>query len=136
MPIKYPQVNIYDFEVWYKNENRQLLIEVGKKLNATVPGVPFTVFGEKYFTDWYNEQSTGAAIEDAVKLVLQKSSRDVIGELLALKPEEKNLEEKFEKENKRSPIPQKIKVPFLGEIETKNLSLPVLAVIFGNVGWF
>ena len=27
---KYPEVKVYDFEVWKNSENRQLLIEVGK----------------------------------------------------------------------------------------------------------
>lgn len=63
---KYLEGKVYDFEVWYNSKTRDLLIEAGKKLNANVSGVPFTVVGEKYFIGWYDEKSTGAAIEDAV----------------------------------------------------------------------
>jgi len=121
---KYPEVKVFDFEVWGNSENRQLLIETGKKLNANVSGVPFTVVGEKYFVGWYDEKSTGASIEGAVQWVLRDDCRDVVGELLVPKTEEK------------SPIPQKIKVPLIGEIETENLSLPVLSVVLGGLDGF
>ena len=121
---KYPEVKVFDFEVWGNSENRQLLIETGKKLNANVSGVPFTVVGEKYFVGWYDEKSTGASIEGAVQCVLRDDCRDVVGELLVPKTEEK------------SPIPQKIKVPLIGEIETENLSLPVLSVVLGGLDGF
>jgi len=133
---KYPEVKIYDFEVWYNSKNRDLLIEVGKKLNANVSGVPFTVVGEKYFIGWYDEKSTGAAIENAVQCVLRDGCRDVVGKLIAPKPEEKAPEEECECEKEESPIPQKIKVPLLGEIETKNVSLPLLSIILGGLDGF
>jgi len=133
---KYPEVKVYDFEVWHNNENRQLLIEVGKKLNANVSGVPFAVVGEKYFVGWYDEKSTGAAIEDAVQCALRDGCRDVVGKLLAQKTEEKTQEKECGCEEEKSPIPQKIKVPFIGETETKNLSLPVLTVVLGGLDGF
>lgn len=119
---KYPEVKIYDFEVWYNSKNRKLLIEVGKKLNANVSGVPFTVVGEEYFIGWYNEESTGAAIEDAVQTALRVGCRDIV--------------EECKKEIEKSPIPEKIRVPFFGEIETKNISLPLLSVILGGLDGF
>lgn len=133
---KYPQVKVYDFEVWYNSDNRKLLVEVGKKLKANVSGVPFTVVGEKYFIGWYDEKSTGAAIENAVQCVLRDGCRDVVGELIAPKPQERNQEEECECEKEESPIPSKIKVPLFGEIETKNLSLPLLTVILGGLDGF
>ena len=133
---KYPEVKVYDFEVWGNSQNRQLLIETGKKLNVNISSIPFTVVGEKYFIGWYNEQSTGAAIEDAVQCVLRDGCRDVVGKLITPKTEEKIQEEECEYEKEKSPIPQKIKVPLLGEIETKNLSLPVLSIVLGGLDGF
>lgn len=133
---KYPEVKVYDFEVWHNSKNRDLLIEAGKKLNANVSGVPFTVVGEKYFIGWYDEQSTGVAIEEVVQCVLGDGCRDVVGELIAPKPEEKAQEEECGCEKEKSPILQKIKVPLFGEIETKNLSLPLLSVVLGGLDGF
>ena len=64
---RYPNVTIYRYEIYYSKENRDLLIEVGKKLNTDVSGVPFTVVGDKYFVGWFNEETTGASIENTVR---------------------------------------------------------------------
>lgn len=71
-----------------------------------------------------------------MQCVLRDGCRDVIGELLAPKTEEKNQEGECECEKEKSPIPQKIKVPFIGEIETKKLSLPVISIVFGGLDGF
>lgn len=129
---KYPQVNIKSYETWGNRENQKLLVEFGKKLNANVSGVPFTVVGEKYFIGWYDEQSTGKAIEDIiVKCAEQNSCRDIGREISAL-----SNEEDCDCEDEKSPLPQKINVPLLGKIETKNFSLPVLTIILGALDGF
>ncbi len=135
---KYPQVNIQSYEVWGNRENQKLLIDFGKKLNANISGVPFTVVGEKYFIGWYDEQSTGKAIEDAVKCTKQNSCRDIGREISALSVEKDSSEksEDCDCEEEKSPLPQKIKVPLLGEIETKNFSLPLLTIVLGALDGF
>jgi len=135
---KYPEVKIYDFEVWNSGDNRKLLIEVGKKLNTNVSGVPFTVVGEQHFTGWLNEEMTGIAIEDAVQCVLRDGCRDVVGEILASQQQPQIQEEEpCECEGEqRSAIPPKISLPLVGEVDTKNLSLPVLTVILGGLDGF
>ena len=42
-------INIYEFEVWYNEENAELMNKVKEELNATVNGVPFTIIGDKYY---------------------------------------------------------------------------------------
>lgn len=139
---KYSQVKVYEFEVWNNSDNRKLLIEVGKKLNVSVSGVPFTVIGEQHFTGWLNEETTGVAIENAVLCALRDGCYDVVGEILASKkqPQIKKQEpcecEKEQKSAIPSAIPPKIKLPFFGEIETKNLSLPVLTIVLGGLDGF
>lgn len=132
---KYPEVEVFDFEVWHNGENRQLLVEVSKKLNIEVSGVPFTVVGDKYFVGWYNDETTGAAIEETVQAILNNgltaSLADAVGELVAqTSPGESNTG------GGTTPIPQKIKIPLFGEIETKNVSLPLLTVILGGLDGF
>ncbi len=136
---KYPQVNVQSYEVWGNRENQKLLVDFGKKLNANVSGVPFTVVGEKYFIGWYNEQSTGKAIEDAVKCAQQESCRDIGREISTLSVEKSSSgknEEECDCEEEQSPLPQKIKAPLLGEIETKNFSLPLLTIVLGALDGF
>ena len=134
---KYPEVKVYDFEVWNSGDNRKLFIEVGKRLNANVSGVPFTVVGEKHFTGWLSEETTGKDVENAVLCVLRDGCRDVVGEILTFQQPQIQKEEPCEcEEEKKSAIPSKMSLPLVGEVNTKNLSLPVLTIILGGLDGF
>jgi len=134
---KYTDINVRSFEVWGSQENRQMLIGIGKELNINISGVPFTLVGDKYFIGWYDEKSTGAAIEEAIQYARSANCRDIGAEVLAsICPTSLPVEEKCDYEEKKSPIPQKIKVPVIGEIEIKNFSLPFLTIILGVLDGF
>lgn len=126
---RYPNVNIFDFEIYKSKENRDLLVQLAKKLNADATGVPFTVVGERYFVGWLNEETTGAAIEKAVQCVFENVCQDIAKSVI----EDKNGREKMEREFK---LPEKLELPLFGEISTKNISLPVLTVIIGALDGF
>ncbi len=131
---KYSQINIYDFDITQSVRGRQIMSEMGEKLNTHISGVPFIVIGEQYFIGWYDEQSTGMAIEGAVQDVLKNKRRDIGQEILSLIDEVE--EENSQNEEIKSPIPEKLKVPLLGEIKTKNLSLPVFTIVLGALDGF
>jgi len=133
---EYPNINIFDYEVWKNSENRNLLIKAGDKLNADVSGVPFTVIGEKYFIGWYNEEITGAEIKKAIDYSIDNSCRDVIAEVLASSEQNGQIGRDDNCEEQGSAIPEKISVPILGEIEVKNFSLPILTIIIGALDGF
>lgn len=162
MEQKYPQIKVQQFEVWNNAENRKLLIEFGKKLNADVSGVPFTVIGEHYVVGWLNESYTGTQIEDAINCYIKENCQDIGKEIIKpvvkesvvilpvvqVKEEQDNLQEEivitseetpfatdFSVEE-RSPIPEKINFPLIGEIKTKNLSLPVFTIVLGALDGF
>lgn len=130
LKIKYPQIEVRDFEIWHNKNNFDLLKRVGKKLNVNISGIPFTVINSKYFQGYFDDASTGAQLEAAVKECLQENMcKDMLTNLVttaiepAKKPEIKGLLEK-------------IKFPILGEVAIKNLSLPVLTIIFGALDGF
>jgi thiol-disulfide isomerase/thioredoxin len=130
---KYPQANIKSYEVWGNKANRNLLKEFNEKLDANVSGVPFTVVGEEYVSGWLNEEYTGKKIEDMIICHLNNGCRDIGVEILGSKKEGKDGQNN-RKENVA--IPEKIKLPLLGEIETKNFSLPLLTVFIGILDGF
>lgn len=130
---KYPQIEVHSYEVWNNADNRRLLTELGQKLNINISGVPFTVVGEEHFIGWYDDQSTGKSVEEAVKCAIDNGCRDVAGEVLAAE-EKKN--DQAEQKSENSAIPQKLNVPLIGQIETKSLSLPALTVVFGLLDGF
>lgn len=127
---KYPQLQVHEYEVWGSAENRKLMVEFGKKLNAQVSGVPFTVVGEHYVIGWMDEKNTGAQIEEAINCVINESCRDIGLEING---------ETAKKDGKAiqiKKIPETLTLPLVGEIKTKNISLPVLTVIIAALDGF
>lgn len=107
---KYPQLQVNDFEVYYHPENLARLQAAGRELSADVSGVPFTVVGGRYFSGFADEATTGKAIEaELVRL---------LGDAAA------------------PPKPDSIKVPILGELAVKNLSLPLLTLVVAALDGF
>jgi thiol-disulfide isomerase/thioredoxin len=126
---KYPQVEILDFDVSTSSKNIKLLQEVGKNLNADVSGVPFTVVGEHYFAGFHRAETTGLAIEEAVNCALQNGCTDVVGHLISsVTPQSQS--------QKNHTIPETLKLPFLGEIKTKTLSLPAITFLIALLDGF
>ena len=124
---KYSTLEIHYLEVTRDKESIELLKKVGKELDVNISGVPFTVVGEHYFIG-YNEQ-TGVAIEEAVLCALQNGCYDTVGSLVTSATP-------FPEPQKIKTIPEKIELPFIGEIETKNISLPMLTIIIGALDGF
>jgi len=109
LKIKYPEIEIKEYEVISSLENQKLLEEFYEryKVPEREQGyVPVTFTPTKYFIG-FNEQ-TGAEIEGCIKECLA-------GE---------------------KPAPQKIKIPFFGEIDLSKISLFTLTLIFGALDGF
>lgn len=79
---QYPSVSIHTFEVWNSGENRSLLTQAGKALDADVAGVPFTIVGEEYFVGYLSDETTGKQIEDATRACIQIGCNDPVGNIL------------------------------------------------------
>ncbi|NGX43969.1 MAG: hypothetical protein K1060chlam3_00127 [Candidatus Anoxychlamydiales bacterium] len=124
---KYPSVKIYRLEAWKSQENRDLLVKLSKELDIDISGLPITIVGDQAFIGYLDENTTGKSIENAVKNALKNGSKDVV-ENLKKNPEDVKLS--------KHTIPEKIRVPFFGEIEIKNLSLPLLTILFGAIDGF
>ena len=106
------KVEILRYEVWYNSQNASLLREMAAKIKLNVTGVPTTVIGDKAITGYDNDETTGKLIKSTI-------------------------DEKLGAEIKTgSVIPEKIKVPLFGEVETKNLSLPIFTIIISFVDGF
>jgi thiol-disulfide isomerase/thioredoxin len=126
---KYSNLEVHSLEVTKSKENADLLVRVGRELNVDVSGVPFTVVGKQYFIGWYDEKTTGKSIEEAVQCALKNACPDIVGSLTtSVTP---SLQPKSE-----ITAPEKITLPLLGEIETKNISLPIFTVIIGALDGF
>jgi len=114
---KYSQLIIKDIEITASQENIEIFRQVGQKLAADTSGVPFTVVGEHYFIGFLSDETTGKQIEQAVQCALADGCGDAVGDLL-------------------NTSPSVITLPLLGEIETKNFSLPVLTFVVALLDGF
>jgi len=136
LKIKYQGIKIYDFEVWRNSHNRQLLSEVGEKLNFNVQGVPFTVVGNKYFSGW-REGITDKSIKQVIESYLKTNCPDLVGWILTSEEQGGTASDSCGCEpEQNSSLPQEIKLPIFGQVSLKNISLPILTVIFGALDGF
>lgn len=169
--VKYPELEINKFEIYYNKENAKLMQEIAETLKISINGVPFLFIGDQYFIG-YSENITSIEVEDKVQDCLNDGCSDVVGIILDLervqkeikespsptsnnqeevideKPNEEEMinspEEKSKdfneintgKENIKEVNFKRIAVPFLGEINPLDFSLPALTVIMGFLDGF
>mgnify|MGYP003294270562 CR=1 FL=1 len=112
---KYPdKLNIYLYEVWDSKDNTKIMRKLKKDFGLDEnDSVPFTVIGEKYFYGY--SDNIGVKIEKQIITYL---------DLEEISDEETVVEE------------SKINIPFLGEVNTGEVTIGVVAIILGFVDGF
>lgn len=120
---KYPELKIEKYEVSKNRDNQIKLINLSKELKFDANGVPVTIVGDKFISG-YAEGITDSKINELISNTkpVEKKSEEVCKIGAPCRDQEKNN--------------QKIKLPFLGEIETKNFSLPMLSIVIGALDGF
>ncbi|MBN1168471.1 hypothetical protein JXA63_01120 [Candidatus Woesebacteria bacterium] len=161
-----PEVNVYYFEIYYSSENRKYLQEVQKTLGTDSNGVPYSVVGDQSFVGFSPTITTEeiknriiycyqndcpdsvASIVGIVPRVDEpvptKIPEDDNGENdhdgsidLSQKQDDQNeADTGSDADDKENIIPEKIVFPVIGEIQTKNLSLPVFTIVLGVLDGF
>lgn len=163
--LRYPQVEIERYEIYFNSDNQELLEKVAKALEVKNLGVPLTIVGGKPFIG-YVEGTTAGQIEEQVKKCLVESCPDPVASIVSpklepiklptedvrkepSKPEIKigsSTKEFFGEDPSRatttststvsSTTLNNLKVPFLGPLDLNKTSLPVLAVVIGLLDGF
>lgn len=120
---KYPELKIEKYEVSKSKDNQIKLINLSKELKFDANGVPVTIVGDKYVSG-YAEGITGSKIDELISDIkpIEKVSEEVCEIDTPCADQEKNN--------------QKIKIPFVGAVETKNFSLPMLSIVIGALDGF
>lgn len=100
-------INIYDYEIKNSNKNREYYYNVKKVLNDEITkSVPYTVIGETYFVGF--SETVSEQIENKIKELID--------------------------ENVKSS--NDVKIPLLGKVNMKKVSIPLVATILGAVDGF
>ncbi len=143
-----PEVKIYSYEVWNNRDNAQLLAKLGREGGLDVSGVPITIIGSKVFPGFYTAETTGARIREAVNDYLYKGCPDLVAQIIN-PTDQQCLDDCTDSgvecphdcgcaadDIKSSALPSALGLPFIGEIETKNFSLPLLTILIAALDGF
>lgn len=137
-----PWMEVRAYEVVYDQPNMELFQAVASELGETTSGVPFAVICDKSVVGWLGEESTGHAIETLVGQARSPDCRDLVG-VLAGRQASGTLARPVPSPGDPQAsapgvagAPGTLQVPIFGEIRTKDLSLPLLTVLFAAVDGF
>lgn len=123
-------IKLYDYEVYYNQDNQRSLQDISRNLGFSIQGVPITIIGDQPLVG-FSETVTPSEIERRLEMCQQLGCPDETGKILGIEKKVPIVEPGAE--NIES---TKIKVPFLQEIDTKDFSLPVLTIILGALDGF
>ena len=125
---EYDNLDIVMYEVKKDEDNRQLLTDFLTTVDWDVRGVPLTVIGSTYFNG-YNDD-IGTKIRCAINYYSEHEHRDLVGEYLGTVEVREDLTDEFD------PNSCKFQIPIIGEINPKNISLPLVSIVIGLVDGF
>jgi thiol-disulfide isomerase/thioredoxin len=135
---RYQTLNIYEFEVWYDADNRDLLQDVGDVLDVPIQGVPLTVVANQSIVGYSSHETTGAEIERLIQYGLESEFEDKIYPVMiahGMNVSEVEFNGADEEEVYISQVGD-IDLPFFGTVNPSNVSLPVLTIMIGVLDGF
>jgi glutaredoxin len=150
----YPEININSFETWYNKENASLLKDIADKLDLQISGVPVLIIGEEAIIGYHTDETTGHKIvskieqalaegcEDPVKSVIKNTEAEGRCEhscdLSATCEHDCGCEADLAEANtpKQASNELKFHLPFVGELDAKAFSLPVLTFLIAATDGF
>ncbi|MDD5041729.1 MAG: hypothetical protein PHI51_04925 [Candidatus Peribacteraceae bacterium] len=151
---QYPQLKIHEFEIYLHPANARLLQRVGEHLHIDVGGIPLTIIGDRVFAG-FSPSITLDQITARIEECLQGGCPDSLAPLLrqdSTVSEQPLATDKLSSSSVSSissfadsmgdatePMPQpllRFSIPFLGEVDARSLSLPLLAVVMGILDGF
>ena len=133
---EYPYVKVYKYEI-SDSENSALMSKVAEIYNTKITSVPFTVIGNKTFSGYSNELSKRKFV-GAIEYYEKFGYKDEIAEYLGYG------QPSFEVDENAPDINEYLSdygnytfnLPLIGQVNTKDLALPVIAVIMGSIDGF
>jgi thiol-disulfide isomerase/thioredoxin len=145
---EYPNLRIHDFEVGDRDA-ALLLQKVGEELNLETNGVPITIIGRSYFIGYLDDETTGETIRTLVEKTAAEGDPDVVGAIIRKESEVPEFQPQvatpvptvfptteLSPDKEEGSIPQQIKLPIIGLVDIRSLSLPVLTIIIAAMDGF
>ena len=121
-------LEIKTYEVWYNKENSDLMDKVKKALDVDNKGVPLTVVGGQSVSG-YNDD-----ISRTIKIMINDALKDEnYYDLVTYVKDGKEIPQKNETKKTEDTTKE---IPLLGEVNAKEVSLPLAGAIIGLVDGF
>ena len=134
---EYDNIKVYKYEV-NENENGELLKNISEIMGSKVTGTPYTIIGNKVFSGYDYENSKGR-FKGAIEYYSKYGYEDKVGEYISSIPlpsyEVKDTDLDVD-EYISNYISYKVKLPLIGEVKLKNLTLPLITVVIGLADGF
>ena len=141
---EYPNLTIYEYEIYNNRENALLLQNIAKQLELKVEGVPFLIIGDESFVGWSNTITPALLREKVYECSIIECS-DIVAQIAEITPKIKiepeipetvdpELEEEADSELEKDK--KMITLPFFGTVDALSFSLPVLTMIIGALDGF
>ena len=134
---EYDNIKIYKYEV-NENGNGELLKNISEIMGSKVTGTPYTIIGNKVFSGYDYENSKGR-FKGAIEYYSKYGYEDKVGEYISSIPlpsyEVKDTDPDVD-EYISNYISYKVKLPLIGEVKLKNLTLPLVTVVIGLADGF
>jgi hypothetical protein len=121
-----PSLTLHRYELAFNAENQALARAIGEVLNQRIVLTPSLIIGREVLVGFTSESP--ATIEDTIAFVRDNNVRDVVGELLGLVTPGQGVD--LVRSDGR------VRVPILGEIDARAVSLPLLAIVLGGLDGF
>ncbi len=128
---QYDNITINKYEVTTDYNNEELFNKVRLIFDVVKPNVPLTVIGTNYYIGFNDD--IGHKIENTINHYSTKSHQNLVADII---------NNKLDPNIDVVPIDDTdiddnlTKVPFLGLVDPKNVSLPIIAVVIGLVDGF
>jgi glutaredoxin len=126
-----PQVRVRYFEITRDARNRALLFDVARQLGIQQVSVPFTVIGDEAVVGYLSDEVTGAALRQRAQACAATGCPDPVAALLGgtAAPTAGHAAE-------AGALSAILRLPLVGEVSVRNLSLPALTLILGALDGF
>ncbi len=125
-------LKIYKYEVWNDFENKKIMNDIASFMDVNVRGVPFTIIDNTAIFG-YAKGSTEEIYRYHIKEAKKNGFIDEVGIKLGVVSGEINGKSDNKKQGETNYV---IRLPFVGEINLKSFSLPVVSILIGIVDGF
>lgn len=133
---EYKNLRVYEYETSL-NDNNKLYRSVANMFKLNITTVPFTIIGDAYFTG-YNEPQSERKIRSVIEYYSENGYQDKVGELVGdIDLPTYEIKEEVDIFKYLEELDSKvIDIPLVGEVNTKDIALPLVTIIMGLLDGF